>query len=304
MNKLHLLETVLGKGFKKNKDYYQFNCPFHQGKNGPKLGISLNNGNWKCWVCTDVKGSTITSLFFKLNVEKSKQVLAKQLWKETENQIVVPEPVLELKLPTDFKQLSKPNKDSIIYKKALKYTISRGITIKDIIKHKIGYSKNGYIYFPNYDNNTKLNFYYGRAFEPTKKLQHLLAKVDKNIIGDEWLINWDEDIVLCESKIDAVIIRRNAIPLYGKTPSNKLKQQIVESPLRNIFICLDGDAENDIFKLAEYFIQNGKTVYHVKLPTDQDPTSLGFKRVWEYIENSKPITANNTFQHNLFNKLK
>jgi len=50
MDKLQLLESVLGHGDKTNRDYYQFYCPFcsHRKK---KLGISLGTGKWKCWVC-------------------------------------------------------------------------------------------------------------------------------------------------------------------------------------------------------------------------------------------------------------
>jgi hypothetical protein len=42
---------------------------------------------------------------------------------------------------------------------------------------------------------------------------------DKNIIGFENMINWNVPIVLCEGAFDAIAIKRNAIPLFGKNIS-------------------------------------------------------------------------------------
>ena len=132
MEKLQLLETVLGQGQHTNRDYYQFMCPFHIGRNGPKLGISLNNGNWKCWVC-GAKGSTVSNLLFKLNVEQSKRQEAKKLWKERV-QIEEKEVVPEIMLPNSYISLSEQD-NSFFYNRAKNYVLNRGLTEKDIIKH-------------------------------------------------------------------------------------------------------------------------------------------------------------------------
>lgn len=303
MEKLQLLETVLGQGQHTNRDYYQFMCPFHIGRNGPKLGISLNNGNWKCWVC-GVKGSTVSNLFFKLNTDQVKRQEAKKLWKERV-QIEEKEVVPEIMLPNGYISLSEQN-DSFFYNRAKNYALNRGLTEKDIIKHQIGYCErgewSGYLIFPVY-NDGKLVYYSGRAYEPFKD-PHKLPKYDKDFIGDEWLVNWNEDIILVESKLNAITVRRNAVPMYGKTLSKKLKLKIVESSFETIYIALDGDATNDIREIADFCLQNGKRVKQIILPNNQDINDIGFTEFWKLFDQAIEIKEQNTFELELKKLLK
>lgn len=299
MEKLQLLESVLGVGKHANRDYYQFTCPFHVGHNGPKLGVSLNNGNWKCWVC-NTKGSNIGALFFKLRTDPTKINKAKVLWKE--KVIVATEPSIQVSLPISYKPLWERSN-----KVALDYALSRGLTIKDIIKHQVGYCDvgewSGYLIFPVFDSNHELVYYSGRAFEPFKK-PHKLPDIAKNVIGDEWLINWNEDIVLVESKLNAITVRRNAIPLYGKIMSKRLKEKIIRSPLETVYICLDGDATRDINELSTYLLNNGKKVRQIILPPDKDINDIGHTKFWQLFEQSVEILEQDIFELELFNKLK
>ena len=129
--------------------------------------------------------------------------------------------------------LWKVDSDSIDYKRAFKYLINRKVTIKDIVKHRIGYCSHGqwsgYLIFPVFNQDNELTYFSARAFDAFKP-PHKLPEFDKNVIPDEWLINWSLPITLCESKLDAITIRRNAIPMYGKVPSDRLKEQIIKSP--------------------------------------------------------------------------
>ncbi len=63
-------------------------------------------------------------------------------------------------------------------------------------------------------------------------------KVSKDIIGFDLFINWDLPIVLCEGVFDAIAIKRNAIPLFGKTIPKSLHKKIIEKKVRDIYICL------------------------------------------------------------------
>lgn len=303
MEKLQLLESVLGQGHKTNRDYYQFMCPFHIGHNGPKLGVSLNNGNWKCWVC-GAKGSTVSNLLFKLNTDQDKRQEAKKLWKERV-QIEEKEVVPEIMLPNGYISLSEQN-DSFFYNRAKNYALNRGLTEKDIIKHQIGYCErgewSGYLIFPVY-NDGKLIYYSGRAYEPFKD-PHKLPKYDKDFVGDEWLVNWNEDIILVESKLNAITVRRNAVPMYGKTLSKKLKLKIVESSFETIYIALDGDATNDISEIADFCLQNGKRVKQIILPKNQDINDIGFTEFWKLFDQAIEIKEQNTFELELKKLLK
>ena len=154
MEKLQLLESVLGKSTKANRDYVQFHCPFCNHYK-PKLGISLNTGRWKCWVCPS-KGNSISNLFKKLRQPNQAVSTAKQLWVE-KNTVDVHVSTL-VSLPKEFKPLWVNSQD-FFYNKALKYLQSRGLTINDIKRYRIGYCTSGkyedMIIFPSYDCNNK-----------------------------------------------------------------------------------------------------------------------------------------------------
>ena len=97
-------------------------------------------------------------------------------------------------------------------------------------------------------------------------------------------------IILVEGAFDAIAIRRNAIPLFGKTISNTLKKRIVEMDVKEIYICLDRDARKQALEAAEYFIVNGIDVRFVDL-TEKDPSELGFEKIIAEIESTEILSA-------------
>lgn len=307
-DRLNLLHNALGFSDKANRDYHQFHCPFC---NHPKhkLGISLTTGRWKCWVC-HAKGSKISQLFFKIRLPASDIQLAKLVFDESKHQIAnvheqLPNP---LTLPAEYSPLlTKPSK-SIFYSRAVDYVKGRGITEQDILKHRIGYCESGkYSYriiFPSFDWNGSLNLFTGRTFmdNPIKFINP--PNVNKDIISDEDLINWQEPVILVESKLDAIVVKRNAIPLNGKEILPKLRHKIIEESVPKVIICLDGDAISDAILGAEYFLNYGIEVEIVELPPNEDPCSLGFVGVWKYIKIAKKITNSELFKYKIRYKLK
>lgn len=306
MDKLSLIETVLGKGHKANKDYYQFNCPFCN-HHKPKLGVSINSGRWKCWVCS-VRGKSVSILFKKLNVGDSRLIEANSLWKDS-TLTVVHDPVSSLSLPPEFKPLWNRS-ESFFYKKAIGFLKSRGVTDQDIIKHRLGYCESGsfsdMVIFPSYTESGQLNFFSARTYNPHSYIKFSTVKgvVKSDVIFDDMLVNWQEPIILCESKLDAIVIRRNAVPLYGKQLTPRTKQKIIEEHCPAVIFCLDGDAMLDAIRQSDYFIKSGIPAYKVTLPPDQDPSSLGYEGVWKYINNAQLITESETFTTRILTKLK
>ena len=59
-------------------------------------------------------------------------------------------------------------------------------------------------------------------------------------------INWSQPIILCEGAFDAIAIKRNAIPLFGKIIQPVLQRKIIEKRVRDIYICLDADALRNV----------------------------------------------------------
>lgn len=305
MEKLQLLESVLGKGSKTNRDYYQFTCPFHTGRHGPKLGISLGTGGWKCWVCPS-KGHTIQGLFKKLNQDEKRLQLAKELWKE--KQFYQKVQVESLKLPKEFVPLWETS-SSFFHNKANEYLESRGVTKEDIVKHRLGFCQDGkyhdMVIFPSYNEDGQLTFFSGRTYLPNSQFKFAIPiDVDKNQVFDENLINWQEPVVIVESKLDAIVVKRNVTYLTGKTINEKLKNKIIEEQTPKLYFCLDGDALNDAILQSSYFIANGVECWKVKLPQNEDPNSLGYEKVWEYINTAELITESEIFKFKLLNRLK
>jgi len=296
MSKLSIisnLESVLGKGRNSNNDNIAFHCPFcHHHK--PKLEINLSTQYWHCWVC-NAAGRKISVLYRKLNVAREKISQIIKLLDETEfkpSKTTTDTPVVTL--PNGYRPLWKFDKGSPDYRNAIHYLRRRGVTIHDILKYRIGYCESGEysgkIIIPSFDANGSLNYFVARAFYESDSFKHKNPKVSKDIIGFELHINWELPIVLVEGAFDAIAIRRNAIPLFGKTISNTLKKRIVERRVKTIYICLDRDARKQALETAEYFISNGIEVFFVDL-TGKDPSELGFKNIQELLNITVPMSS-------------
>ena len=169
---------------------------------------------------------------------------------------------------------------------------NRGVTTSDILKYQIGYceigSYKGMVIIPSYDENGRLNFFVGRSFYSDSVMKHKNPIASKNIIPLELFVSWDFPIILCEGMFDAIAIKRNAIPLLGKSISNKLMQKIIQKTSKKIYIALDEDALSAVLKHAETFLGLGKKVYLVKL-SDKDPAAVGFDGMRKLIESATSL---------------
>jgi DNA primase len=232
---LQLLESILGKSKPTSGTNVSFFSPFTSHYK-PKLEIDIktnSNGEnaWHCWI-SDKKGRSISSLFRQLNLPKQKFDQLDSILKTTRYRIdttVKREVVLQL--PNEYKPLwiSKNTPD---YKNAIYYLKRRGVTIFDIIKYRIGYCESGEysgkIIIPSYDSNGQLNYFVSRAYYSADSQKHKNPNVSKDIIGFEMFINWEQPIILCEGSFDAIAIKRNAIPLFGKIIQPALQKKIIQ----------------------------------------------------------------------------
>ena len=303
---LSLLELVLGKSKKTSGDNYAFYSPFVDHYK-PKLEINIRinskgDNPWHCWI-SDEKGKTIKSLFKKLRVSK-------QVWDEynsifskvsryTERDTTID--TIQVELPKEFIPLYK-KQNTIQYKHALNYVLNRGITPEQIVKYNIGYCESGEynekIIIPSYDENGKLNFFVGRSFYETK-FKHKNPKVSKDIVGFDLFVNWNIPLVLCEGAFDAIAIRRNAVPLFGKTIPSSLEKKIIDHKVSKVYICLDSDALKNAIKFAEKFMNYGIETYLVDLGED-DPNEMGYEKINKEIYNTTPMNLQKLMEYKLF----
>ena len=285
---LELLEQVLGKSFlKKNGQEALFYCCFcHHYK--PKLSVNLESGSYQCWVCNQ-RGMKVTSLLKKIN-RPDKIDEARKLMGETvthKKDITVSTAML----PEEFISLTTVSRTPE-YKQALRYILERNITTYDIFKYNIGYCSNGKykgrIIIPSYDSNGMLNFFTGRSYYRNVWMPYLNPEISKDIIGFEVFINWREPIIITEGPMDAIAVKRNSIPLFGKRFSDALKIKMIQEKVKNLYIALDQDAILDSLDYCEEFLGYDMNVYLVDL-TGKDPSKLGFVETWKLIDRTQPM---------------
>ena len=306
---LSLLERVLGNSKKTTGNNYAFFSPFKEHYK-PKLeiNIALNSEGknpWHCWI-SEEKGKSIRSLFKKLKVSKDvweeHNSIFSRKYKYTNHQATHQATHQVVQLPKEYIPLWKPS-NSIIRKHALQYLNGRGVTPHQIIKYEMGYCDSGIyqnkIIIPSYDKDARLNYFVGRSFYDTS-MKHKNPDVSKDIIGFEMMINWDLPIVLCEGVFDAITIRLNAIPLFGKSIQSKLLSEIIHRNVSKVYIALDGDALSNSIKFSEILISEGIEVYLVEMK-DSDPSELGFDAFQRLLNKTEPLTLRKLMEYKLMN---
>jgi DNA primase len=289
---LGVLESVLGKGkqFPKTGDY-GFYCPLCNHKN-PKLIVNLNTGKYNCFTCHPAtKGQTPLTLLKKIGAPSDKVLELKgylgYLKKEDESVITT------VNLPKEFVSLLD-NNNTLEKRQALAYVKSRGITESDIIKYNIGYCSNGRyrnrVIIPSYNKRGIANYFMARSFEKNPSRKFDAPTCNKaEIIGLENTINWSVPIILCEGIFDAIAIKRNAIPLFGKTIPKAIMLKLAESQVKTVYLALDKDALKEALNYSEKLVNMGKEVYLIELD-GKDPSDLGFEKITELLHNARPMT--------------
>jgi len=291
---VNLVSSVIGTGKPTSGTNYSYNCPFCNHYK-PKLEINFQENeeginHWHCWVCNK-KGKKLVSLFKAVSAPDHKIQELKNYVKVSyqEEHGVKTE---ALALPKEYKTLHDASTSEVTVRQALRYLRERGITPTDIKRYSLGYCESGrykdMIIIPSYDENGVLNYFVGRNFGPGD-IKYKNPQASKNIIGFDLLINWDSPIVLCEGTFDAMAIKRNAIPLLGKTLPEKLMKKIVSSSVKQIFIALDNDALKQAIQYCETLLNHGKEVFLVDL-NEKDPSELGFANFAKLLHTSTPLT--------------
>jgi|TARA_R110000751_G_scaffold131843_1_gene234185 hypothetical protein len=301
---LQLVETIIGKGSKKTDANYAFYCPFCNHRK-QKLEINLETTEqgenfWHCWTC-DSKGKTLISFFRRLKVGQNKfEKLNKLLGNTFTTKKVTT--YIDQELPKEYEPLWI-QKDHPEWLNAISYLIrDRKLTREDILKYRIGYCANGLyarkIIIPSYDENGELNFFTGRSYYD-EDYKHKNPKWSKDVVGFGLFVNWKLPIVLCEGPMDAITIKRNAIPLFGKIVLDKIKLQIVEQKVKQVYIALDSDALKKALEMVEYFMNHGIQVHLVNMD-DKDPNEMGFENITKLIKNTPPINFAGLMELKLF----
>ena len=172
-----------------------------------------------------------------------------------------------------------------------KYLYERGLTDNDFIKYDIGYCTSGEyggrIIIPSYSSSNQLNFFVARTYDGNY-YKYKNPEASKDIIFFENLINWNQPIIICEGVFDAIAIRRNAIPILGKSISKQLLKKIIQSNVDSIYIALDQDAIKKALEYCEQFLSIGKKVYFIDLK-EKDPSDMGFLAFTQHVQQAQEL---------------
>jgi DNA primase len=299
---LGFIENVLGKSHKRARENYAFSCP-KCNHHKPKLEVNLHTNEkgenpFECWVC-GFKGRTIKSLLKQLQVpaEQAYEIL-KYVRKGDE---IGYAPTTSVELPKEFQALYTATATSIIANKVRKYLYRRGFTDKDFLKYNIGYCTSGEyagrVIIPSYNANNQLNFFVARTFEDAYH-KYRNPEASKDIIGFENLINWNMPIILVEGVFDAIAVKRNAVPILGKSLSKSLIKKIVSSEVEDIYIALDKDAFKKALQYTEQFLNMGKKVYLVDMQ-DKDPSEMGFEKFTRHVQQAEEMDLGKLLRYKL-----
>lgn len=292
MNKdriLQILENVFGKGKKQSKGEFLFYCPScHHHK--PKLIVKIDPAfarfqSWHCWVCGKTNGTRGGTLIGLLTKFKASDYQIREMKKIVGDKRYVPkleeEPEKTVQLPAEYTPLWN-EEDSIAKRHALVSLRKRNITTQDFLRYQIGYCSDGdfadRIIVPSFNDEGTLNYFVARAFYNDAYLKYKNPDASKNIVAFDMFINWQLPIVLVEGVFDAIATRRNAIPLLGKTISDRLFEKIVMQRPPAVYIALDQDAIRDSIVIAERLIRE-EIPTHIILLEEKDPSDLGFEKM-------------------------
>ena len=312
---ISLLNTLLKQTatIRKSGTQLKYYCPEcrHYKK---KLEISIEDGHkfgiMHCWVC-GWSGNLHTLLKY-LNASQSYYIqlglLTRKIkkTKTTDNledlfSDIDDSPKIRNRLPDEFQPLWKVD-DSFEYKHAIGYLNRRGITKCDILRHNIGFCKTGEFFnriiIPSYDRRGNLDFYTGRAIYKTMFYTHKTCDFNKNIVGFESTINLKDVVTIVEGPFDALTVRYNSIPLFGKSLSDKLRGELLCNRPPRVNILLDNDALKSSTYICEELMKNGIIVHLIELK-DKDPSVLGFSKTWEIINSTPPLTFKGLLKYKL-----
>ena len=296
------IENILGKSHKRARDNYAFHCPFCNHRK-PKLEINMHTNEegrnpWECWVC-QTKGRTIRSLLYQLKTPKDQ---ASEILKYVPRGGTVEYKHLSIiELPKEFQLLYNASTTSVVANLVKKYLYERGFTDNDFIKYGIGYCTSGEyggrVIIPSYSESNSLNYFVARAYDGNY-FKYKNPEVSKDIIFFENLINWNTPIILCEGVFDAIAIRRNAIPLLGKSITDSLYKKLITSKVTDIYVALDTDARDKALTISEKLLNQGKRVFLVDLP-DKDPSEMGFQSFTRHIQSAEELDLSGIMLHKL-----
>jgi DNA primase len=258
--------------------------------------VNVISGVYNCFTChPKTTGKTPVSLLKKIGAPSEAIIEMKSYFANDSTKIEVEKDSISIIIPKEFVSLCESTDTSLEKRQALVYLKNRMVTASDIQKYNIGYCTTGRyrnkVIVPSYDSRGRLNYFIARSFEKEPKQKIDSPPCNKSeMIGFDYFINWNVPVILCEGVFDAIAIKRNAIPLFGKTIPKALMIKLLQPEVKTVYLALDDDALMESIDHAQRLLDLGKEVYLIQLQ-GKDPSEIGFEGMVQYLQNAKPLTA-------------
>jgi len=307
--KLEILNNIFGRYYKSGQEYL-FSCPKCQ-HHKPKLSVNIEKNKFKCWIC-DLKGNSIKRL-----VRHYGSFLDKEAWNILSGVVFLPEDFEEsifsdleekieeitIDLPEEFISLANNNLplSSI---DARKYLFSRGITKADILRHKIGYCKDGHyggrIIVPSFNNNGDTNYFIARTYKNDFR-PYINPNISKDLIWNELYIDWENDLTLVEGVFD-LFKTDNAVPLLGSSlmEDSKLFQEIIRRDT-SVYLALDPDAETKAYRLIKNLLLYDIEIHKINVSGYDDVGEMTYDE-FMIRKNKATLINSETYIENIWRK--
>jgi hypothetical protein len=271
-----LVKRALGEpAFQKGDELIYFcprkKCQHHK----PKLSINVNTDEFHCWVCNFKGPNLLPVLKFGGNQHDIDRYYASidsvAALKDKRKDKNYVKPVL----PKEFRSLSKPCK-SPDCTSARRYLNNRGIMDDEIVKYKLGYCESGKysgrIIIPSFDDDGDLNFFVGRAFYERVGISYKHEEFNKDIIWNEYTIDWKKPVIVTEGPFDAMKAGFNSIPLQGSIlrRGSRLFNSLVTKCRDGVYFAMDSDAYKKQLSIIDSLFHYGVDVRYVDLMGHKD----------------------------------
>ena len=310
MTKLDVLAQHLGHYKTMAGANHYFECPACHHHNH-KLTINIEKSVWNCFHC-GIKGKSFLYLLKLAGVSKPNQYKklfnedAKRNIEDIDN-IFGKEVIKEkkLSLPKGYENLFR-NIEKAFYKPAVVYLLKRGLGKEDILKYDLYYSVSDQrILFPSYDREHNLNYYVARTIQPFESYKYKNATASKReVIFNEHLIEWDKPLYVVEGIFDAILSRKNAVPILGSNVGrgSLLFKRLLQNHTE-VIIALDADAKKKMFKMINELVKYIIPVTYVDWKSEErDIAEMGSDKFEEIVTSGsvKSFTFEDQIKERLF----
>jgi len=312
VNKIDIISQHLGNYKTMAGANHYFECPSCHHHNH-KMTINIEKSVFNCWHCgikgksflylLKLAGATILPQYKKIfsegvkkNIEDIDNLFGTEIKEKTSSKLI---------LPKRYENLFR-NIEKAFYKPAVEYLQKRGVTKEDILKYDIHYSVSDQrILFPSYDREHGLNYYVARTIQPHESYKYKNAAASKrDVIFNEHLVEWDKPLYIVEGIFDAILSRKNAVPILGSNvgSGSLLFKRLLENNT-HVIIALDADAKKKMFKMINELVKYNIPVTYVDWKSEErDIAEMGSDKFEEIVTSGsvKSFTFEDQIKERLF----